>query len=331
MLFLLTFCDPLMLQNTMAKPKPKRRKTTVSRTPSSEPLLSTCRDDGLWESIEGDDNQVPATQSSTMPPGISGEFDNNQVIFRKSTRKHRNPPCQSMRSAGTQTSLEPLPTQTTTSPKKPNEESDGRDAPATKLAQATQSLPSMIPYSRLRDVGDAVVGAPMAADGLRRRRGRPKNLTGFRNHRRVRFSDPAPSEHEPEMPSRDSHVFVRLLRVIVEFDHFPAASAGRRRQEFSWNNRGKGWKAAGRRGDEGLVEVLSLFELSPRAGVGLHPIIVPTERRGVQQPVEMSWDGGRACFLGSNQDEETLSVTLGEMKDMARDPWARQFVGYVMN
>lgn len=85
----------------------------------------------------------------------------------------------------------------------------------------------------------------------------------------------------------------------------------------------------GRRSDEGLVGIDRLFEMPSGGGLEIHPLVLPTERGGVRQPVHMSWDHERACFLGSNQDGEVLSIPLGEMKDMAKNPWARQFVGYV--
>lgn len=123
-----------------------------------------------------------------------------------------------------------------------------------------------------------------------------------------------------------------------------------------WNNRGKAWKRSagapagggggGRVGEEGLLDLAGLFgsaggEARPGGGGGaggggavlllrLRPVVVPTEGAGVRQPVEMAWDEGRFCFQGVNAAGETLSVTLGEMRESARDPWARQFVGYVM-
>lgn len=170
----------------------------------------------------------------------------------------------------------------------------------------------------------------------------------------MRFSDPAPSEAEPELRSRDSHVFVRLVKVniatTIREDGSPLDGDGdgdgdgrRLLSEYVWNNRVKGWRsaAAARRSsdDGGFVELAGLFASpsspggaagSSRGAVLLRPVILPIEGGGVRQPVEMAWDGDRFCFQGVNQDGETLSVTLGEMRESARDPWARQFVGYVM-
>lgn len=63
----------------------------------------------------------------------------------------------------------------------------------------------------------------------------------------------------------------------------------------------------------------------------LQPVVWPTEGGGARQNVEMDWDAARCCYQGSNGAGETLSVTLGEMREMVRDPWGRQFVGYVMS
>lgn len=163
----------------------------------------------------------------------------------------------------------------------------------------------------------------------------------------MRFSEPAAPEAEPSLQSRDSHVFVRLVRVIVdveqhdrhgqEQDAIPAAMPRRRqrREELVWNNRVKGWRPAGSaRGDEGVVDLVSLFSgvetASEERSVVVRPVVLPVEGGGVRQPVEMAWERDRFCFEGVNGSGETLSVTLGEMRESARDPWARQFVGYVM-
>ncbi|KAG8163044.1 hypothetical protein KVR01_007522 [Diaporthe batatas] len=145
--------------------------------------------------------------------------------------------------------------------------------------------------------------------------------------RRVRFSDPIPPAgpaHQPE--SRlDTHVFVRLLKIIVTVDSAPMHPP--QRQELVWNNRSKGWRLAGERSERNIGDVGELFDDGPANG-SLRVILAPTLHRGAREPVEVSWDASRCCFQGQSQDGGCLAVALGEMKDMVKDPWARQFTAY---
>lgn len=97
-----------------------------------------------------------------------------------------------------------------------------------------------------------------------------------------------------------------------------------------WNNRAKGWRLAGERSERNIGDITELFDDLSKYGSLLRVILAPTLGRGAREPVDMGWNGSRCCFQGANQDLGTLSVTLGEMKDMVKDPWARQFVGYVL-
>lgn len=281
----------------------------------SEPLRSTRRQDGLWESIETDDNHTLATDPNDLTPISHWGLDLRHVLSK---------------SIGVQTSPESFPAPEMAPSKNLSELAPLGTTPGNDVA--TQETQILTPRPSMRSNSGNVAEQPVPTNGPRRRRGRPRNPPVFRNRRNVRFSDPIPSDLEPTMVSRDSHIFIRLLNVVVqETVHVSAAPGPRRRQEFSWNNRGKGWRVADRRSDEGLVEIVNIFDLAGSGGVDIYPVILPTERGGARQPVRMVWDAEKACFTGSNQDGEVLSVALGEMKDMARDPWARQFVGYIMS
>lgn len=80
-----------------------------------------------------------------------------------------------------------------------------------------------------------------------------------------------------------------------------------------------------------MVELHGLLEPPLERLEILRAFVSPTEHNGVRQPLEMVWDPATFCFNGLNQDNEAISVTLGEMKDMARDPWRRQYVGYILS
>lgn len=283
-----------------------------------EPLLSTRREDGLWESIETDDNHASANQPNGTPTTTVHSSQRAQV---------------SNKSVGIQTSPEPLSAPTSSTP------TDLIENPRT-TTQITTTTDQRVPSSTasrpaVTNSQESLTGEPITPTVTRRRRGRPrKTPTGFRNPRRsVRFSDPLSFEDDEHSstPSRDSHVFVRLLNVVIQQPEHQAIETGTATtQEYSWNNRGKGWREADKRSDEGLVQIVSLFDTFLDIGVDVFPVVLPTERGGVGQSVKMIWNRDRACFVGSGQDGEVLSIALGEMKDMARDPWARQFVGYVM-
>lgn len=320
-----------MKKKKMNRPNQEQHENAIACGTSNEPLQSKRRDDGLWESIETDEVQATATRPRGQLPATKGDPYDAHSIPAKGHPVHHN-----TRSVGVQASLWPCPTTKAESRDEPDEHIPGHSSSTTEENVIYRTFPPTLPPSELTTAVKTVADAPLARDTrARRRRGRPKKPgpPSFRNRRSVRFSDPLSSECEAQLLPRDSHVFVRLLKVTAELDHSSTTGgfAARQRREFSWNNRGKGWRVAGRRSDEGLVEILSLFDLVLGAGARLFPVVLPTERGGVRQPVHMAWDEERACFLGRNQDGESLSVTLGEMRDMARDPWARQFVGYVMN
>lgn len=280
----------------------------------SEPLRAVRREDGLWESIETDDNHAPANQANATPATTFQSSQRDQV---------------SNKSVGIQTSPQPLPA--------PIDPTDITAAGTTTETFITGQLDHSTTISEqvVTSSQGPISSGPGFPEVTRRRRGRPRKApTGFRNPRRsVRFSDPlSPDDIEPNLtPSRDAHVFVRLLNVVIQQpEHLAIETGTATTQEYSWNNRGKGWREADRRSDEGLVQIVSLFDSFLDIGVDVFPVVLPTERGGVGQSVKMNWNRERACFVGSNHDGDVLSIALGEMKDMARDPWARQFVGYVM-
>lgn len=307
------------------------REATDRNVSKSEPLLSTRREDGLWESIETDDDD----HASAIQPNLD-------LAATVPSSSHK-PQC-STKSVGVQTSPQP-PLQAA-----PNDPTNLIAASTTTKTVTTvhQQDPSSTYQQPLlpRDQQESIAGESITPDPTRRRRGRPRKTsttTNFRNPRRsVRFSDPLSlslQQHEEEpdfglLPSRDSHVFVRLLNVVIQQPDQLAVETGTgTTQEYTWNNRGKGWREADRRSDEGLVQIVSLFDSMMAIGVDVFPVVLPTEEKGgARQPVKMIWDSERACFVGmdNNQDGGVLSVALGEMKDMARDPWARQFVGYIL-
>lgn len=411
------------------------RHRDIENEEVTEPLRSTQRSDGVWESIEIDDDAVllsPANQQDEAAP-FSARAAQSPTTTQPSPRRplmsshiHQDTNSQNnVKSTGTQTTDEPrnvLPTPTTTPPTATAPEPSRPPTP-TRADLIARVLHCPLPHPGLNlplPITSPAPLPPAALEGVqekgkkrppesvpssesppllqtaspeptapppRRRRGRPKKAQAHgpapapapattpqpqppppRRPRRVRFSEPAPPEAEPALRSRDSHVFVRLVRVVVVSTTSVAVANGgedasssrvgggrsqsrSRREEFVWNNRGKGWKRSagapgggggGRVGEEGLLDLVGLFGSAGGArpaggGVGaveavllLRPVVVPTEGAGVQQPVEMAWDEGRFCFQGVNAAGETLSVTLGEMRESARDPWARQFVGYVM-
>lgn len=258
----------------------------------------------------GKDSIVTA-RSQPRPRGTSG-----QEACRPTTR-----------STGTQTELHNEPASTIT----PNKDSKRRSPTPTRADLIARVLNCPFPHPSPFNPPETDL-APSAPTPTRGRRGRPRKASTSKQQRRVRFTDQVPSDAEPQLRARDSHVFVRLLKISVDVHApgSPGSSSGGQRQEFLWNNRSKGWRRAGVRSEENLAGLAELFGMLPVPGASVRGVVVPTEGGGVRQPVEVAWDGVRGCFLGLNQDGETLSVALGEMRDMARHPWARQFVGYVM-
>lgn len=312
----------------MLRARPCLPDVAIVGVSRSEPLRAIRREDGLWESIETDDNHVFAIQ-----PNV------HSATSVQSLQRCR----MSTKSVGVQTSPQPLPLAAPIDSTRASQLTGVPAAGTTPEAvtidelQVTCTTSQAIVTTTLSKEPTLIDGdSPITPAVTQRRRGRPrKTPTGFRNPRRsVRFSDPlSPEDNEllKLASPRDSHVFVRLLNVVIQQPESLAIETGTATtQEYSWNNRGKGWREADRRSDEGLVQIVSLFDSFLDIGVGVFPVVLPTDRGGAGQSVKMVWDRGRACFLGTNLDGKILSVALGEMKDMARDPWARQFVGYIM-
>lgn len=309
-----------------------------TQQPVPAPLRSTRRMDGLWESIEKDDDHPATDQVIVVSTTRTGE----SKLLEAPSPGPNIFPRHSMTSIGTQTSFRTTTPSTDSPPHSiltatPSNSMlrpvDGMKAIPKTLDLTTPVLSSPLPHSDINKLAEPAANQSPPLRGATRRRCRPKKATGFRNVRSMRFSDPSlAAEPEHASAARDTHVFVRLLKVLVEPGAVPAGEATPTTAglSFVWNNRGKGWKTPHRKEDEGFVDLLGLFERPWHAGVVVRPIVLPTEGGGVRQSVEMGWDVERSCFLGLNQDGKTLSVTLGEMKDMAKDPWARQFVGYMV-
>ncbi|KAG6357431.1 hypothetical protein INS49_013308 [Diaporthe citri] len=190
------------------------------------------------------------------------------------------------------------------------------------------SLPT--PIRPFPDSSQSVPPSPTPPQAAtRKRRGRPtksRNAPNWNKRRRVRFSDPILPDPDSEPEPRDTHVFVRVLKIIVTIE----TPSPPQREELVWNNRAKGWRLAGERSERNIEDISELFDDLTEHGALLRVVLAPTVGRGAREPVEMGWNGAGCCFQGSNQDLGTLSVALGEMKDMVKDPWARQFVGYVL-
>lgn len=281
-------------------------------------LKTTQRDDGLWESIEHDDDGDDDGDDTATPrarPDNNSNNNNQQDTLLVGLVMHR--------SVGTQTSKSPSPNHT----------------------PAAQVDPPPPP-------------PPVVARRLRRGRGRgrpPKDSTNepSTHRRRVRFTD----NHDPSVdPSSDdasarargqqaTHVFVRLHRVLLL-----KQQAKQQEVEFVWNNRAKAWKLLSGGGDlaaDNMVELHGLLDQPPERLALVRALVAPTDGGGARQPLELAWDPAMACFQGgvvggsgdsgdsgetdnnnNNNNRATISVALGEMKDMARDPWRRQYVGY---
>lgn len=304
----------------------QRRQHRHSRCPATEPLRSTLRDDGIWESIETDDDRVNSERYARENEEFSVKNSEGDSI--PAARPYTGPQHHNVKSTATQTSPTSPPVPDTTAPRTGVGHPAERSPTPTRADLIARVLHCPLPHPGLDPHGpvEPLPSPTRTASPPRRRRGRPKKAA---RRRRARFSDPAPPGAEPELASRDSHVFVRLVRVLVDVE--AAGAAPRRRHEFAWNNRIKGWKPSDRRSGAGFFQLLGLFESPSTApGTALRPVVLPVEEGGVRQPVETAWHEGRSCFIGVNEDGETLSVTMGEMKDAVRDPWARQFVGYVM-
>lgn len=283
-----------------------------------DPLKTIQRQDGLWESIEHGQDILLDSEGDTNPPHTARVKHEQLVPRRSATLPHIQ-----QNSIGTQTS-----------PAVP--------AAVTCVFPAGNQPSSSSPAS-------IATQQPLTAPP--RRRGRPpkKKTNEPSVHRRhVRFTDPDPSDCGR---SKAAHVFVRLHKVLVSLDgggsgggsgggdglQQPDGTPSRatsnscpRQVEFVWNNRAKAWKLSGHHDSEGMVELHGLLDQPPeRLGI-VRPFVSSVEKNGVRQPVTFLWDAATFSFQGVNEDNEVICITLGEMKDMARDPWGRQYVGYIV-
>lgn len=314
-----------------------RKRHQHSRLQHPEPLISTRRSDGLWQSIERDDEEL----ASHLEDNTVVSVDEKTVVVKKEGPADQDPshdpqqPRQGIttaestpRTSDTSTTLDIEPTTT-------NTPSASHRPPTPTGANPVARLPDrLLPHPGLTTPVHPVPYTPQSPTqpqpGPKRRRGRPRksnNAPNWNTRRRVRFSDPVLPDPEPQPEHRETHVFVRLLKVIIT----AGTSHPGQRQELVWNNRAKGWRLAGERSERNIADVAELFDDLSAHGSVLRVLLAPTLGRGAREPVEMGWNGARCCFQGVNQDLGTLSVALGEMRDMVRDPWARQFVGYVLD
>lgn len=308
----------------------KRKPHAHRRLPDAKRLQSIQRDDGLWESIEQDEETLLNSENDTisLPP------KSYPAYHLQDTRRSTTPPNIELKSSGTQTSPTDYPTirSSPATTRTPTTIGPTTTDSLTRILHRPLPQPCVSPPTRQPPSRPAPAAVNQSPTG--RRRGRPpkkKKPNEPSIHRRaVRFSDPDPSDAEPQLHYRDSHVFVRLLKVLVSLGVDSQRDSPPRQVAFAWNNRAKAWRLSGDRGGEGLVELHGLLEQPPEQLGNVRPLVSPMEKGGVRQPVEMMWDAATFCFQGAYQDSEVISITLGEMKDMARDPWRRQYVGYIM-
>lgn len=311
-----------------------------SRPRHIDPLISTRREDGLWQSIERDEAELASsvkdcTVSPVNEPSLvakeNGAFGQDVV-----GRPHQDilTARQTSRTSGTLSAddIKPIKEETLSAIQ--------LFIPRTKVDIPASMLTSTVPYPIPSTPAHPITELPQPVPPTptqplpapKRRRGRPRksnNAPNWNKRRRVRFSDPIPSndpDPQPEEP-RDTHVFVRLLKIVVTVDDPPPSQ----QQELVWNNRSKGWRLAGERSERNIGDVGELFDDLSAHGSQLRVLLAPTVGRGAREPVEMGWNAARWCFQGANQDLGSFSVALGEMKDMVKDPWARQFVGHVLD
>lgn len=312
-----------------------------SRRRRTEPLISTRGEDGLWQSIERDEEEIAPSfehHATICVDQKSLVTDEKGVSDQDTTQPHHQP--QQPNITASSRGVLDAPSTPDTTPSKTNRPSTVHRAPTpTRADLLARVLNCPLPHPSLPTLSADLSGDTSQATqsisgnqqrGTKRQRGRPKksrNAPNWTKPRRVRFSDPIAPGPQPEPEHRDSHVFVRLLKIIVSSGE---GSHPVQRQELVWNNRAKGWRLAGERSEQNIGDIAELFDDLSEHGALLRVVLSPTEGRGAREPVEMGWNGTRCCFQGANQDGGDLSVTLGEMKDMVRDPWARQFVGYVL-
>lgn len=312
-----------------------------SRHGRIEPLISTRREDGLWHSIERDEEELAThcDNNAVSQVNISSMAVKEDSVPDKDMAHHVHRLDRDIATAtGTErtsdalSTLDTKPVKTETPPKNSRCPTPTREDPLAGRPDDTSSHPGLAtPVHPVLDIPHAEPStATQFQPATRRRRGRPKksrNAPNWNRARRVRFSDPIPPDPDPQPETRDTHVFVRLLKILVttEDGHHSA-----QRQELVWNNRAKGWRLAGERSERNIGDIAELFDDLSRHGSLLRVVLAPTVQGGAREPVEVGWNAGRCCFQGVSEDMGSLSVALGEMKDMVKDPWARQFVGYVL-
>lgn len=313
-----------------------------SPTRHLEALISKQREDGLWQSIERDEEELASHFADYAITSVEESFRVRKEDVTDD-RDVNHSPQETRETQDIETSKSTQKTSDTPSDQDIKPVKTETPSPSHRLITPTRTDPLAralncpFPHPVLPTPGhpapdlpeDAPTGPVTPLPGAKRRRGRPRksrNAPNWTKRRRVRFSDPIPPDAEPQPEQRDTHVFVRLLKIIValETPHAP------QRQELVWNNRAKGWRLAGERSERNIGDIGELFDDLSAHGSLLTALLAPTVGRGARESVEMGWNAARFCFQGVNQDLGTLSVALGEMKDMVKDPWARQFVGYVL-
>lgn len=301
-----------------------------------EALISKQREDGLWQSIERDEEELASPFTNHTITSVDENFrarkedltDDQDVNHSAQNPQDTETPKSTQQTTGTPSHQDIKPVKMETpSPR-------NRSLTPTRTDLLARVINCPLPHPGLptpfHPVPEDAPTAPLTPHlGTKRRRGRPRksrNTPNWNKRRRVRFSDPIRPDAEPRPEQQDIHAFVRLLKIIVTVESPHAL----RRQEMVWNNRAKGWRMAGERSERNIGDIEELFDDPSAHGSLLTVLLAPTVGRGAREPVEMGWNAARFCFQGVNQDVGTLSVALGEMKDMVKDPWARQFVGYVL-
>lgn len=319
---------------------PSRKRHKQSRYRHIEPLTSTRREDGLWQSIERDEEELASHLEGHAIASLSGTYlaAKEDGVSNKDMTHQTHPRHRDIATTRGKAETSDAPSASDTKPVKTDSPPASTRRPTpTRGDLPERALNCPLPHPGLpapvQPVQDTLQGDPSSPNHPQptngRRRGRPRksrNAPNWSRARRVRFSDPIPPDPDLQPETRDTHVFVRLLKIIVSAeDPNPP-----QRQELVWNNRAKGWRLAGERSERNIGDIGELFDDLPRHGSLLRVMLAPTVQRGAREPVEVGWNAASCCFQGVSQDVGTLSVTLGEMKDMVKDPWARQFVGYVL-
>lgn len=320
----------------MGRPKVKHRKK--SRHGQLEPLISTRREDGLWQSIERDDEDLAWHKRGEPEPleVTKNEDASDQGLTQQDHERLRDSATTPGKENAHAQHVSSDPDLNAVKKENPTENRSSTSSRADILAWVSVSPPQHQQQPQdhppqLRPAPDIPRGEPPTQDqpATRRRRGRPRksrNAPNWNRPRRVRFSDPIPpaDPDPPQSESRDTHVFVRLLKIMVTAD----SGHPTQRQELVWNNRAKGWRLAGERSQRNIGDIGELFDDISTNGSLLTVVLAPTVQRGARELVEAAWDASGCIFRGLSQDVGSLTVALGEVKDMVKDPWARQFIGY---